>query len=306
MTREKGFGLDLIDTINNEGIVHTRLIERIEKETERNLICCTSFFAHPAGAIDDRADPEVLENILKSLDLERYERKLDLFIHSPGGSPTGAERIILTCRSYSSAFRVIVPRNAMSAATLVGMGADTILMSETSELGPIDPQMIQQLPSGQAIMRPASAYVGAYLQLVNDAQSAIADRRPPHPFIELLRQQDPSWIQVCLQARNLSRTVAQQCLEQHMLKGKSKNEVAEVVENFLQEGEQSAHGRAIRAQKAKEYGLAIEQADSDGDLWKAIWEMYLRCTDYVQRQQVAKYWLSRNGGVNVQMRRLQL
>jgi len=91
-----------------------------------------------------------------------------------------------------------------------------------------------------------------------------------------------------------------------MLKGKPEEEIVKVVENFLQEGEQSAHGRAIRAPKAKEYGLVIEQADNKGDLWKAIWEMYLRCTDYVQRKKVAKYWLSRNGGVDVHFARLQV
>ncbi len=41
----------------------------------------------------------------------------------------------------NAAFRIIVPDMAKSAGTLMTFGADQILMSDTSELGPIDPQI---------------------------------------------------------------------------------------------------------------------------------------------------------------------
>ena len=140
----KGFGLRLMDVMQNEGIVHHELIAQVEQLTQRNLLSYTSFFQHPAGIIDDH-DPRMIETLLKSIDLSKYPGTLDLMINSPGGSPTAAEKIVLTCRAYATSFRVIVPQTAMSAATMVAMGADIILFTPTSEIGPIDPQMVQRL-----------------------------------------------------------------------------------------------------------------------------------------------------------------
>ena len=296
----KGFGLHLMDMIQNEGVVHTELIARIEQLTKRNLVSYTSFFQHPAGIIDDH-DPRMIETLLKSIDLTKYPGTLDLMINSPGGSPTAAEKIVLTCRAYAKSFRVIVPQTAMSAATMVAMGADIILFTPTSEIGPIDPQMVQRLPNGAVVVRSAKAHIDAYRELVGNTQAAIKSNEPPHPFIELLRRIDPPWIQECLKARQLAEKIAVEFLSRWMLSGKTTKEVNETVQRFVEEGDQGSHGRAIRAEKAKDFGLAgVEVVEADGDLWMPIWELHERCQRYVQSKGLAKYVAARNGGINVQ------
>lgn len=144
-----------MDKIQNEGTIHHTAVQAVESITKRNLICYTAFLRHPAGTIVQE-DSQFIEHLLRSIDLEQYPGTLDLFLQTPGGDPTAAERIVMTCRSYAKSFRVIVPQTAISAGTLIAMGADSILMTETSELGPIDPQMI--ISSGQdQILRPAAA-----------------------------------------------------------------------------------------------------------------------------------------------------
>ncbi len=244
----KGFGLRLMDDIQNEGVVHQEVVARIEALTNRNLVSYSSFFAHPAGIIDDH-DPRMIETLLQSIDLSRYPGTLDLMINSPGGIPTAAEKIVLTCRAYADSFRVIVPQTAMSAATMIAMGADTILMTATSELGPIDPQMIQNLPNGQQIMRPAKAFIDAYRDLVNKTQAAIKGGDPPHAYIELLRQIDPPWIQECLKARELAKKIVIDFLSRWMLRDMGGEHVKKVVDQFIAEGEEGSHGRAIRSEK---------------------------------------------------------
>ena len=39
---------------------------------------------------------------------------------------------------------VLVPGKAKSAATIISMGASKIIMSQSSELGPVDPQIIRK------------------------------------------------------------------------------------------------------------------------------------------------------------------
>jgi hypothetical protein len=302
----KGFGLRLMDVMQNEGVVHYELIARIEQLTQRNLVSYTSFFQHPAGIIDDH-DPRMIKTLLKSIDLSRYPGTLDLMMNSPGGSPTSAEKIVLTCRAYADSFRVIVPQSAMSAATMVAMGADTILMTATSELGPIDPQMLQSLPNGQQILRPAKSFIDAYLDLVNETQAAIKRGEPTHAYIELLKRIDPPWVQVCLKARDLARKIGIDFLSQWMLHDRDADHIKEVVDRFLAEGEEGSHGRAIRLGKAKSFGLEkVELIETGGDLWQAIWELHERSHRYVQSRGLAKYLVVRSGGMNVQAKVMQI
>ena len=42
-------------------------------------------------------------------------------------------------REYCDTFSVLVPYKARSAATMIALGADEIVMSDLSELSPIDP-----------------------------------------------------------------------------------------------------------------------------------------------------------------------
>ncbi|MBM3703052.1 MAG: hypothetical protein FJW63_08735, partial [Actinobacteria bacterium] len=52
--------------------------------------------------------------------------------------------MINICRSYSGngEYGVIVPGKAKSAATMICLGASEIMMGKTSELGPVDPQIV--------------------------------------------------------------------------------------------------------------------------------------------------------------------
>ncbi|HEC92313.1 MAG TPA: hypothetical protein ENI51_04870, partial [Candidatus Atribacteria bacterium] len=295
----KGCGLRLLDSIQNEGSVHHNLINKIEEITKRNLICYVCNFPHPAGSISAE-DAGWIEMVLKSVDLSKYDKKLDLLIHSPGGDPNGAERIIHTCRSYATSFRVIVAKTAMSAATLIAMGADEVLMSLTSELGPIDPQMIIGQPPNQTV-RPAIAFIEAYQDLINKAQEAIKKGEAPYPYLELLRRMDPSWIQICLKARQLSKTIAKEYLSRYMLKEKGAGEIDKVIENFMKTGEEALHGRIIRADKVEEYGLKVKIEDINSELWNLIWEAVLRCENYLQQRRLAKYIVARSGGINIQI-----
>jgi ClpP class serine protease len=88
------------------------------------------------------SDVPSLQSILNSV---AGANQINLLIHSPGGDGTIAEKIVEMCRSYLSGanqkLRVIVPNLAKSAATILALGADDILMGHVSELGPIDPQI---------------------------------------------------------------------------------------------------------------------------------------------------------------------
>lgn len=70
----------------------------------------------------------------------RLKSKVALLIHSYGGSGDTAYRIASMLQRKCGGFLAVVPRKAKSAATLLSLGAHTILLGEEADLGPIDAQ----------------------------------------------------------------------------------------------------------------------------------------------------------------------
>lgn len=73
-------------------------------------------------------------------DLPR-NRPVGLLIDSPGGYARSAYQIARLLQRHCGGFVAIVPRFAKSAATILSLGADRILMHEHAELGPLDAQI---------------------------------------------------------------------------------------------------------------------------------------------------------------------
>ncbi|MCK6544182.1 hypothetical protein L6Q79_16055, partial [bacterium] len=125
-------------------------ITTVEKVRSSTLVTYIS----PGNALIGPEDAPVLANLIEQvLPPTGKIPKLDLFLHSPGGFLDSAYKIVTICREYSIEFNVIVSFYAKSAATVICLGADEIVMTSISELGPIDP--IIQHPYRPEVRVPA-------------------------------------------------------------------------------------------------------------------------------------------------------
>lgn len=68
------------------------------------------------------------------------KKKISLFLYSTGGSLDAPWPLVSLMREYCKQLEVIVPFKALSAATLICLGADKIVMTPLSSLSPVDPQ----------------------------------------------------------------------------------------------------------------------------------------------------------------------
>jgi hypothetical protein len=64
--------------------------------------------------------------------------RLDVVLCSGGGAVTAARQLALLIREYAQAVTIHVPRLARSAATLLCLSADEVVMGPVAELGPVD------------------------------------------------------------------------------------------------------------------------------------------------------------------------
>jgi hypothetical protein len=70
-------------------------------------------------------------------------KKIAILLDSPGGYAKAAFLVARTLRTFCGGFTVIVPDKAKSAATLLAIGSDEIVLSQHGELGPLDAQIFE-------------------------------------------------------------------------------------------------------------------------------------------------------------------
>jgi ClpP class serine protease len=67
---------------------------------------------------------------------------LDVFIYSRGGAIDVPWRLNNAFRQVADRWNALIPFRANSAATLLSLGADKIILGPQAELGPIDPPAV--------------------------------------------------------------------------------------------------------------------------------------------------------------------
>ena len=180
------------------------------------------------------------------------EPKLDLILHSPGGSIEAAEALVTYLRSKFSDICVIVPQQAMSAATMLSCAADTIVLGKHSFLGPTDPQFILQTEVG-------ARFVTA--QNIEDqfarAQKECADPTKIGAWLPILKQYGPDLLQKCANATKLSRSLVAEWLAKYMLKGTpgSKKKADEIADWISSHKHFQTHGRHLSREDLRAKGF---------------------------------------------------
>lgn len=86
--------------------------------------------------------PDVLK--IHDLFFEKKFEVLDVILQTPGGDIDAAFTITKILRKKADQVNIIVPLYAKSAGTLICIGADQILLTDLSELGPLDTQIWEQ------------------------------------------------------------------------------------------------------------------------------------------------------------------
>ena len=111
-----------------------------------NILCAISkirekpLFALISGFIDSNVLNEVY-TWKRELRRVGGDNSPDILIHSPGGQLTACYMLARLFSRISNSWEALVPEQAGSGATLICLGSSNIVMSEISELGPLDPQV---------------------------------------------------------------------------------------------------------------------------------------------------------------------
>lgn len=240
-------------------------IEEIQEATKRKLIC---YVSGPAGYIE-RDDVLPLTDLLQNA---KPGVKLDLMLHTLGGDVDAAEKIaglLLKTVGSDGELRVIVPDCAKSAGTLISLAAQSIVMSDTSELGPIDPQIVTTAPDGTQTSRPAQSYIDAHKEMIEQIAKGLTG-----PAVDaLIAKFDPVLLDMCQKASKRSRKFAEKFLQTGMFRGKTAN-ITDIASKLDSNQTWLSHGAVIDVEDAQTIGLNIDYRDEHENEWQAYWRLY--------------------------------
>jgi hypothetical protein len=243
------------------------LIKEIEDESGCRLICYVSGKAAAINRDDIAGFMEVLHNIQPS-------ENIDLLLHTRGGDVDAAEKLVALVQATvaGAQLRVIIPDFAKSAGTLMVLGADTLIMSDSSELGAIDPQIWS--PDGH-ICHSVLTYLDAF-RIHSDALRA----NPEDPVAHLmLSKLDPTTLRHLEAIRERARTFAESQLKR---KGRNFSQIASALLDITR---WPSHGQMIKWQDVKELGLPVEYLPARSERWQAYWRLYCLLRLAVQEHQ---------------------
>jgi hypothetical protein len=117
------------------------LIKEIQQKRNSKLITLlTSDRVNLSAPIHQMMNDIIYEQLRKIKSEGGEFDNVDLFIFSRGGDSDAPWSIVSTIREVfpDKKFNVLIPFRAHSAATIISLGADEIVMTEKAELGPID------------------------------------------------------------------------------------------------------------------------------------------------------------------------
>lgn len=257
--------------------------ENKEQKEARYLL----FFVYGETAPIDRKDMFDLIDQLNKIPTPPEQTRIDMIILSGGGYPHPAYQMINIVRSKCKKLKAIVPLYAKSAATLMTLGADEIIMGAQSELGPLDMQMQHPLienlhisalegyyPFLQIYNKISTEFFPVALQLANQIIQNTAIKREDAVDIAMntainyvapiVSQINPTIVNMCYRALATGEAYAYNFLYRYMFKDKPENErmlLASQTAHTLVWGFQN-HGQVITREDAKLLNLYVSYGEN--------------------------------------------
>jgi hypothetical protein len=248
------------------------IISRLEQSRQSRVVTYVTGDRAPAGAqIGDDAVRTLYAHLR---DLGHVER-LDLFLYSRGGAIDVPWRIATALRRTAKEWNVLVPFRANSAATLLCLGADNIVLGRQGELGPIDPVMTVQRMVPQQGGIPSLQQdninvedVMAYVRFLSE-RAGLSDQTALTQGLTLLGQRlDAVLLGSLYRTHSHIRDLARRMLLSRA--APASDQLVQTIVEALAE-KVYAHGHAIGLHEAQDIGLPVTEAPTDTEA--AIWEL---------------------------------
>jgi len=236
-----------------------KLLNKIQENLTSPVIC---YYTSDSSALDNSHVNFFMEHLNK---IGRQE-KLTLVLVSNGGAGTAALRIASLLREYCQQLQVALPANCASAATLLSLAADKIIMTPLGYLTAIDPSLTHPLnPRGS--FGPVPVSVDQIKRIIKFLSENTSTQETPYQT--LFKYVHPLALGEIDRASSSSELIAVKMMKLHPGSFKDEEQMSWIANHLS--NDYPTHGFPILYQEAKEIGLPVEKASDE--LNDILWDL---------------------------------
>ncbi|OYY74934.1 MAG: serine protease [Gammaproteobacteria bacterium 28-57-27] len=233
------------------------LYRQIEDFTKSKVIC---FVTGDRQNLGIQIAQDVVDHFVHHLDTIGVTDKICLVIYSRGGDLLAGWNIVNLVRQFCDELNVIIPTKAHSTATLIALGASSLMMTKQATLGPIDPSINGPLnpavPGPNPLSRvPVSVEsVTGYFDFAKSL-GVKSESETMQLIISLSHQVNPLVLGNVYRSRTQIRMLGKRLLSSHI---KDDGKVEHILDFLCSDS--GSHDYTInRREAANELGLQIEK-----------------------------------------------
>lgn len=255
-----------------------QLIKQIEEERGSRVL--TYITGDRPGGVSAQIGEDAVRHVVEHL--RRFEslKKLDVFLYSRGGGLDVPWQLVSAFRDISEEWSVLIPFRARSAATLIALGADNIIMGPQAQLGPIDPSLPQYTPQG--VDEISVEDVMAFIDFMGDKVGLSDQMALANGLNNLISRVDAVNLGTVYRTYSHIRDIARKIIQ-----SRRKPPISSIIDQIISTLAEKvyAHGHAISRTEAKVINLPVETPPPT--LERIMWGLLL---EYESHMKLLERW----------------
>ena len=190
--------------------------------------------------------------------------RISLILHTNGGQTLAAWRLVNLIRMFGDELEVLIPLNALSAGTLIAIGADCLVMTKQAALGPIDPSVNNPLNpqaniGGQQRQVPVSVEnVRGFLDAAREELKIEGEQALTTILVNLTSHVHPLVLGEIFRSQAQIRYLAEKLLSRQV---EDQNQVSSIIDFLC--ADSGSHDYTINHREAAELGLNVEKPSNE-------------------------------------------
>lgn len=240
------------------------LISELQEVRNSKVILYVLGDRQPLPVFNTKIALDVLPLFQRILKEQGKVEKISLFLYSSGGNIDTPWPLVNTIREFCKTFEVLIPRKALSAATLISLGANRVVMTPFSHLSPIDPEATFSSADGKL----EQYQIEDIISFIDFSRDKIGFKKDDKEGLvallnSLCQKVDPKILGSINRTHSLIRRLANGLLCLHLDEKKDGDRIKQIVEQLTEK--LFSHQHLIGRYEAKDkvgFGDVIEFADS--------------------------------------------
>ncbi len=228
-----------------------KAIEELEKARKSKVIVYMTGDKNPPNIFGTQIGSDVLpyfKEILRKID---HSKKITLALYTNGGHLETPWPLVNLIREHCGEFEVVVLAKALSAGTMISLGADRIVMDRYANLSPVDPAA--NIPDGNnQIKRFEIEDIIGYLDFVKEKIGITEQTALSEIMKDLTKEITPTTLGSANRTHSLVRRLAKNLLSKHK-DPIPERQAKEIIEHLTQK--LFSHRHLINRNEAREIGF---------------------------------------------------